>query len=87
MIRSILCENVKIPAIGSDVVYEYILETGKSMDDTKWGKAIATITDNSEEGIKDLVDVLRKKANDNHHVYIEGFEPTGNGMYRVWIGS
>lgn len=91
MINSILCEDVKIPKIGSKIVFEYIIELGSSWKDSKIGVAERTLTDNSPEGIIDLCNELRKDADDNHHVYIEGFELMENAkrhnVYQVWLGS
>ena len=87
MIKSILCEDVKLPPAGSTILFETIREMGSKFEDTTWDTHSVRIGDSTPESIIDACDELRKQANDDHHVYIEGFEHVRGPFYKVWIGS
>jgi hypothetical protein len=78
---SILDTN-ELPPADSKVVYQY--------HDEVYGlcEVSTFLTDASEKDVIRAVDSLRAQANDDHHVFIEGFiQRDEDRAYRVILGS
>lgn len=91
-IKSVLCEDLINPPAGARLVYRFI-ESG-TYPNYEWAEVSSFLSGiDSVDGVasdKDViraVDSLRTQANDDHHIFIEGFEKTEDGSYEVVLGS
>ena len=86
MIKSIMCDNVTLPPAGSRITYTYI--SGGDYPNYERSQVSSFLADGSVEDVIRACDSLRTQADDDHHVFIEGFQfDFEDNSYEVILGS
>lgn len=85
ILRSVLCEDLINPPAGARLTYRYIV--GGEFPNYEWAEVSSFLSDASDKDVIRAVDSLRKQADDDHHIFIEGFDKNEDGSYRVVLGS
>ena len=85
IINSVLCDGVVNPPAGARLVYRFI--SGGEYPNYEKTEVSTFLVNADRSDLIRAVDSLRQQANDDHHIFIEGFEKRKDGSYRVILGS
>lgn len=73
MTKTIWCEGVEVPNVenGNRVSYKYI--SGGDFPNYEWSMVTSFLSNGDQADFQRAVESCLTQAQDNHHVYIEGF--------------
>ena len=88
MANSIWCDDVEVPAIEKSNRVSYKFISGKNENGYEWSMVTSFLSTGTQEDVQRAVDSLLAQSDDEHHVFIEGFDyDTEHGTWDVCLGS